>query len=76
MTMHILEEWRLREIEQKAERATSRLYELDSIRSDVGSLERANGDLRSENADLRSRVETLEDQMRRCLESIENMQPV
>lgn len=39
--MHILEEWRIRDVEQKAERANSRLYELDSLSSDVGSLERA-----------------------------------
>lgn len=39
MQTHILEEWRIRGIEQKAERATSRLYELDSLRRDVDSLE-------------------------------------
>jgi len=43
--MHILEEWRIRDIEQKAERATSRLYELDSLHSDVDSLERANREI-------------------------------
>ena len=43
--MHILEEWRIRDVEQKAERAASRLYELDSLRSDLGSLERANREL-------------------------------
>ncbi len=43
--MHILEEWRIRDVEQKAERANSRLYELDSLRSDVGSLERADREI-------------------------------
>ncbi len=43
--MHILEEWRINDIERKAERAISRLYELDSLRSDVGSLERADREI-------------------------------
>lgn len=43
--MSILEEWRIRDVEQKAERARSRLYELDSLRSDVGSLERADREI-------------------------------
>lgn len=37
--MSILEEWRMRDVEQKAGRAARRLHELDSLRSDVGSLE-------------------------------------
>lgn len=43
--MHILEEWRIRDVEQKAERANSRLYELDALRGDVGSLERADREI-------------------------------
>lgn len=43
--MHILEEWRIRDVEQKVEWVNQRLYELDSLRSDVGSLERANREL-------------------------------
>ena len=50
--MHILEEWRFRDVEQKADRAANRLHELDSLRSDVASLERSNGELRSEVARL------------------------
>lgn len=43
--MDIRDEWRIRDVEQKADRASSRLHELDSLRSDVGSLERANREL-------------------------------
>ena len=45
MQGHILYEWRIRDVEQKAERASSRLYELDSLRGDVGSLERADREI-------------------------------
>jgi hypothetical protein len=45
MSERILEEWRIRDVEQKAERANSRLYELDALRSDVGSLERADREI-------------------------------
>lgn len=66
--MHILEEWRIRDVEQKAERANQRLYELDSLRSDVGNLERANRELCASIDGLRSaleagitRIETIEE---------------
>lgn len=65
--MHILEEWRIRDVEQKAERANQRLYEIDVLRSDVGGLERANRELCSCIDGLRAaleasvqRIETLE----------------
>lgn len=45
MQGHILEEWRIRDVEQKAERASSRLYELDALHSDVGGLERADREI-------------------------------
>lgn len=68
--MHILEEWRIRDVEQKAERANQRLYELDSLRGDVGSLERANRELCSCIDELRyaleasvQRIEALEQMM-------------
>lgn len=67
MQGHILEEWRIRDVEQKAERANSRLYELDALRSDVGSLERADREICSLIDGLRyaleaaiNRIETLE----------------
>lgn len=52
----IRDEWRIQDVERKADRAVSRLYELDSLRSDVGGLERANGALRSEVDGLRNEV--------------------
>lgn len=56
--MHILEEWRIRDIEQKASRAADRLYELDALRSDVGNLERANRDLCTTIDGLRHTLDT------------------
>jgi hypothetical protein len=67
MQAHILEEWRIRDVEQKAERATGRLFELDSLRSDVDRLECADREictiidgLRAELEAALRRVETLE----------------
>lgn len=40
--MHILEEWRIRDVERKLESTANRLHELGSIRRDVDSLECAN----------------------------------
>lgn len=58
MQGHILEEWRIRDVENKAERAVSRLYELDSLRSDVGSLERSDREICSLIDGLRDALET------------------
>lgn len=67
MQNHILEEWRIRDVEQKAERANSRLYELDALRSDVDRLERANRELCSCVDGLRATVEA-------CLQRIEALE--
>lgn len=61
--MHILEEWRIQNVEQKAERAVSRLYELDALRCDVGTLERANRELCSCIDGLRSALDAALDQI-------------
>ena len=58
MQSHILEEWRIRDVEQKVEHATHRLYELDSLRSDVGSLEHSLREIRSEIDGLRAELQT------------------
>jgi len=58
--MHLLEEWRLRDIEQKADRATSRLWELDTLKSDVGSLEHTVRELRSILDELRNEIQRQE----------------
>lgn len=57
MQTHILEEWRVRNVEEKAERANARLYELDSLRSDVGGLERADREIIAMVDGLRSALE-------------------
>ena len=51
-------EWRIQDIERTANRAESRLYELDSLRSDVGSLEHTVRELRAEIAGLRAELQT------------------
>jgi len=61
--MHILEEWRIRGIEQKTERATSRLYELDTIKNDVGSLEHTVRELNSLVNELRSQLQVQENKL-------------
>ena len=50
-------EWRLSDIERSAKRAEDRLYELDSIRSDVDSLEHAVRELRTEVDGLRNELQ-------------------
>ena len=63
MQSHILEEWRIRDVEQKASRAESRLYELDSLRSDVGSLEHTVLELRAEIDGLRAELQASQIQL-------------
>ena len=55
--MHILEEWRIRDIEQKADESRRRLREVDTLYGDVGRLESAVRELRAEIAGLRDTVE-------------------
>lgn len=63
--MHILEEWRLRDIEQKADRAIQRLYEIDSINSNLASMERSIRETCSENASLRNELYELQQKIER-----------
>ena len=58
--MHILEEWRLRDIEQKADRATSRLWELDTLKNDVANLEHTLRETRSVLDELRNEIQRQE----------------
>jgi len=67
MQPHILEEWRIRDVEQKAERASSRLYELDALHSNVDSLQRENRQLSSDIDGLRSELEA-------CFERLERLE--
>lgn len=50
-------DWRISDIEQKANNAERRLHELDSLRSNVDSLERANWELSARVAELCSQLE-------------------
>lgn len=61
--MHILEEWRFRDVEQKADRAINRLYELDSLRSTMDRLEHSNREFSAEITGLRSEVQTLQEKV-------------
>lgn len=67
--MSVQFEWRIQAIERKADEANRRLYEIDSLRSDVGRLERSLGEARAECSELRYE---LQDALRR-IEQIESM---
>jgi len=71
--MHILEEWRFRDVEQKAERAVCRLYEIDTLRSDVGGLEHSMREVRSLVDGLRTELEAVQSeigQLKAALEAL------
>ena len=65
--MSLPDEWRIRDIEQSAERAHRRLHELDALRGDVGRLEHTVRELRAEVDGLRAEQDTT----RRRLDAIE-----
>lgn len=73
MQGHILEEWRIRDVEQKAERASSRLYELDSLRGDVGSLERADREICALIDGLRSALDSTLDRVAALERTVEEL---
>jgi len=73
MQGHILEEWRIRDVEQKAERANSRLYELDSLRGDVGSLERADREICALIDGLRSALDSTLDRVAALERTVEEL---
>lgn len=75
MKMHVLEEWRIRDVEQKAERASSRLYELDSLRSDVGSLERADREICSLIDGLHAALDATLDRVATLERTVEELAP-
>ena len=62
--------WKLEAIERKADEAHRRLYELDSLRSDVGSLERTNRELSSTVDGLRYELQDLQECFRQLTESV------
>ena len=58
-------EWRIDDIQRKAERAESRLHEVDSLRVDVGRLERENRELSSCVDGLRATCQALLERVER-----------
>lgn len=63
-------EWRVEEIERNLSRKADS-YEVSTLSSDVGRLERANGELRSEVDGLRNELQTCKDQIERLLQLVE-----
>lgn len=74
MAFHILEEWRIRDIEQKADRACQRLYEIDSLNINVGSLERSIGEIRTECDGLRYELQAQADRMTSIEQRLEELE--
>lgn len=69
-------DWKIDDIERTANEAKRRLYELDSLRSDVGNLEHSLREARAETYGLRDelrstqdRLNQLESQMQEILEA-------
>ena len=62
--------WKLEGIERKADEAHRRLYELDTLRSNVDSLERENREVSAAVNELRSDLETLREEMRQIREEL------
>lgn len=59
----MLFEWRIKDIERKADEAARRLYEIDALRSDVGRLEHTNRELRAEIDVLRAELQRLQERV-------------
>ena len=66
--MNTLFEWRLQDLERKADEALRIGHEVSSLRSDVARLECANRELRSENDGLRTELQATQDQVRQLME--------
>ena len=69
-------EWRIQDIERTANRAESRLYELDSLRSDVGSLEHTVRELRAEIDGLRAELQASQIQHTQDIAELESTSPL
>lgn len=59
--MHILEEWRLRDIETKADRAVGKLWEIDALRSNVDSLEHSMREISSTLVSIQYELQKLQE---------------
>jgi len=67
-TGYIRDEWRINAIEDKANRAMYKANELDALRSNVDSLERACREFRTEVDGLRNELQSLKDALRQAVE--------
>lgn len=61
--MSVLFDWKIQDIERTANEAKNRLYELDSLRSDVGNLEHSLREARAVADGLRDELHTTQDRM-------------
>ena len=57
----IRDDWKIQDIEQKVNRVRDRMYELDTIRSNVDRLECESRKARSDIAELRFTIQTLQE---------------
>ena len=64
----IRDEWKLNDIERKAQQALDKANEVDSLRSNVDSLERSNRELRTEVDGFRHELQTFKDLLRQASE--------
>lgn len=69
----MLLEWRLRDVERKAEQANNRAVQIDSLASNVDSLERANREIRAVVDGLRSELEASLERVERLERIVELM---
>lgn len=60
-TGDIRDDWRLNDIERKADQAIQKAPEVDALRSDVDSLERSNRELSASLDELRHELQALKD---------------
>lgn len=71
--MSVLFDWRIRDIEQAANEAKSRLWELNALRSDVDRLEHTLRETRSEADGLRAELTATQDRLTRLEAALEEM---
>ncbi len=69
--MSVLFDWRIRDIENTANEAKRRFYEIDALRSEVARLACAIGEIRSAVDGLRSELQAASDKITE-LESLRN----
>ena len=62
----IRDEWKLNDIERKAQQALDKANEIDSLRGNVDSLECSNRELRTEVDELRNGLQAIKDALRQA----------